>query len=134
MASPPYPQSVTWEERILAGAGRSGLSALASAGDLDELARKQEAFARLASVLKVESVLMLHPDAQAAKVELIRKLAPLLPRLAVVAPAGVDVDAVRGALATLRRRLALGAGTAASPVRATVAHVDEVLRLLGADR
>jgi hopanoid biosynthesis associated RND transporter like protein HpnN len=132
-------ESVAWEERILATAGRSGLSALSSAGDLDELRRKQDAFGRLPSVSKVESVLMLHPEAQAAKVELIHQLAPLLPRLTSAAPAQVDLAAVRAALETLRRRLTLAAGGAeANPrgaeVRATRALVEDVLRQLGADR
>ena len=40
-------ESVVWERRILATAGRSGFAALASAGSLEELRAKQEAFARL---------------------------------------------------------------------------------------
>jgi hypothetical protein len=131
-------ESVAWEERILATAGRSGFSALASAGDLDELRRKQDAFSRLPSVSKVESVLMLHPDAQAAKVELIRQLAPPLPTVTAAAPARVDLTAVRAALETLRRRLALATSAPeASPrlaeVRATRAQVEAVLRQLADD-
>ena len=62
-------ESVLWEERILAKAGRSGLTALATASSLDEFQRKRDAFAALPSVSKVESVLMLVPDHQAEKVK-----------------------------------------------------------------
>src|SRR5439155_93636 len=41
-------ESVIWEKRILATAGRSGFTALASAESLDELQRKQAAFRALA--------------------------------------------------------------------------------------
>lgn len=55
-------ESVVWEERILTKGGRSGFAALATASSLEELKRKQDAFAALPSVSKVESVLMLLPD------------------------------------------------------------------------
>ena len=60
-------ESVRWEERILAETGRSGFTAFATASTLPELQRKQEAFARLSSVSKVESLLLLYPDQQAEK-------------------------------------------------------------------
>src|SRR5262249_30209357 len=50
-------ESVVWEERILSKAGRSGFAALATAPSLAELQKKQDAFAALPSVAKVESVL-----------------------------------------------------------------------------
>ena len=43
-------ESVAWEERILTRAGRSGVTALATASSLDELRRKRDAFAALPSV------------------------------------------------------------------------------------
>ncbi|MGH7416249.1 MAG: MMPL family transporter, partial [Candidatus Rokuibacteriota bacterium] len=48
-------ESVAWEKRVLATAGRSGFAALASADSLEELRRKQTAFSRLASVSEVDS-------------------------------------------------------------------------------
>ncbi len=71
-------ESVVWEERILAKAGRSGFAALTRASSLDELRRKRDAFAALPSVAKVESVLMLVPDRQPEKDKLIKQFAPLV--------------------------------------------------------
>ena len=68
-------ESVTWEERILAEAGRSGIAAFASAGSLPELEAKHEEFERLSTVAKVESVLMLYPEGQTEKIAVIRGLA-----------------------------------------------------------
>ena len=67
-------ESVAWEERILTRAGRSGVTALATASGLDELRRKRDAFAALPSVSQVESVLMLVPDGQPEKAKLIEQL------------------------------------------------------------
>src|SRR5262249_12237070 len=66
-------ESVYWEQRILASAGRSGFTALSTAGTLDELRRKRDAFTRLGSVSEVESLLMLLPDAQAEKIRMIQQ-------------------------------------------------------------
>jgi predicted RND superfamily exporter protein len=106
-------ESVLWEERILAKAGRSGFAALATASSLDDLRRKQEAFAALPTVSKVESVLMLVPDRQLEKVELIRQFAPLVAPVRVGTASALDPAALRAPLETLRRRLQL-AGTEGS--------------------
>ncbi|MGH7332556.1 MAG: MMPL family transporter [Candidatus Rokuibacteriota bacterium] len=133
-------ESVAWEQRILATAGRSGLAALASAGDLEELGRKQDAFSRLPSVAKVESVLMLYPDRQAEKAALIGQLAPLLAPIKLEpAPEPVDLAAVRTALETLRRRLRLALAAAdgtrgGDQVRAVLGEVEAVLRQLDSER
>src|SRR5207249_1046768 len=55
-------ESVVWEKRILATAGRSGFTALASADTLDELRQKYKAFRALPSVSEVDSVLLLIPN------------------------------------------------------------------------
>jgi hopanoid biosynthesis associated RND transporter like protein HpnN len=125
-------ESVRWEERILAEAGRSGFTAFATASTLPELQRKQEAFARLSSVSKVESLLLLYPDQQAEKTALIRALAAPLAPITLAAPAPVSPAAVRVALETLRRRLGLAAEAAegrgdGAKVRAVQAQVDAVL-------
>ena len=101
-------ESVIWEERILAKAGRSGFAALATASTLEELQRKQDAFAALPSVSKVESVLMLVPDRQPEKVKLIRQFAPLVESVQVAgAAASFEPADLRAPLETLRRRLRL---------------------------
>jgi hopanoid biosynthesis associated RND transporter like protein HpnN len=97
-------ESVVWEKRILA-AGRSGFTALASATSMDELRRKQAAFEGLPSVSRVDSVLRLIPSDQTEKIEVIRGFAPMAAPLRVGKPGAVDVDGIRAALRTLRRRL-----------------------------
>src|SRR5439155_1153776 len=69
-------ESVAWEKRILATAGRSGFAALASADSLDELRRKHAAFRALPSVSEVDSVLLLIPEDQPAKLKIIGDFAP----------------------------------------------------------
>ena len=105
-------ESVRWEERLLAEAGRSGYSAFATAATLDELQRKQDAFARLSSVSRVESILLLYPGQQEEKIALIRQLEEPLTEVKLKAPPPVTVAAVRGALETLRRRLGVVVGAA----------------------
>src|SRR5262245_30935707 len=103
-------ESVIWERRILASAGHSGVTALATAQRVDELRRKPEAFTRLPSVSEVESVLLLVPDAQPEKARLIHQFAPLVAAIRVAPPPTVlDRDALRAALLVLRRRLGLAA-------------------------
>jgi uncharacterized protein len=100
-------ESVVWEERILAKAGRSGFAALATASNLDELRRKQDAFTALPSVSKVESVLMLVPDRQPEKVKLIKQFAPLVEPVQVATATSLEPADLRAPLETLRRRLRL---------------------------
>src|SRR5207245_9080909 len=73
-------ESVEWEKRILATAGRSGFAALSSASSLDELTQKHHAFARLASVSEVDSALLMIPSDQEEKRKIIGDFA------AIVAP------------------------------------------------
>jgi predicted RND superfamily exporter protein len=116
-------ESVLWEERIVAKAGRSGFAALASAADLGELRRKQDAFAALPSVSKVDSVLMLLPDRQAEKMTLIEQFAPVVASVQVAplpAPAPVDL---RPPLRTLQRRLGLALEEAGDEARSEVQPV-----------
>jgi uncharacterized protein len=125
-------ESVQWEEHILAEAGRSALTAFATADTLADLERKQKAFERLPSVSKVESLLLLLPDQQAEKTALIRALAPPLAPITLTAPLPANPGAVRAALETLRRRLGLVASagegrTDVTKVQAVQAQVDAVL-------
>ena len=70
-------------------------------------AKKQEAFAALPTVAKVESVLMLVPDRQAEKVKLIQQFAPLVAPVRVGTATAARGRRLRAPLETLRRRLRL---------------------------
>ena len=127
-------ESVAWEERILTRAGRSGVTALATASSLDELRSKRDAFAALPSVSAVESVLMLVPDGQPEKAKVIAQLAPIVAPVRV-APAPVLAPAeLRAPLETLRRRLRLaaeeGGEEAKREVPPVLARVEGVLDTL----
>ncbi len=132
-------ESVRWEERILARAGRSGFAALATASSPDELRRKQDGFAALPSVSKVESALMLVPDHQSAKIEMIRQFAPLVAPVRVATVPAFEPADLPAPLQTLRRRLRLAAEEAKSDggrheVQAVLAKLDALLaRLDGVD-
>ena len=98
-------ESVTWEKKILATAGRSGFAALSSADSLDELRRKQAAFRRLSTVSEVDSALLLIPDDQEAKRTIIANFAPIVAPVRVNRPLPVDVNRLVAAFETLKRRL-----------------------------
>jgi len=105
-------ESVAWEKRILATAGRSGFAALASADSLDELRRKHAAFRALPSVSEVDSVLLLIPEDQPAKLKIIGDFAPLVASVRVGRPTSVDLGRLVSALETLKRRLNIAANEA----------------------
>src|SRR4029450_10107728 len=71
-------ESVVWEKRILATAGGSGFTAVASADSLDGLRQKSHAFRALKSVSEVDSVLLLIPENQTEKLKIIGDFAPLV--------------------------------------------------------
>ncbi|MGH7347424.1 MAG: MMPL family transporter, partial [Candidatus Rokuibacteriota bacterium] len=64
-------ESVAWEKRILATAGRSGFTALATADTLEELRQKHKALRALPSVSEVDSALLLIPEDQPEKLKII---------------------------------------------------------------
>ncbi len=105
-------ESVVWEKRILATAGRSGFTALASASSLDELRKKAAAFHRLPSVSEVDSALLLIPDDQPAKLKIIRDFAPLVAPVRVGRATPVDIDRLIAAFETLKRRFDIAANEA----------------------
>jgi hopanoid biosynthesis associated RND transporter like protein HpnN len=105
-------ESVAWEKRILATAGRSAFTALASADTLDELRRKQAAFARLPTVSGVDSALLLIPEEQAEKMKIIRDFAPIVASVRVGRATPVDRERLLTALETLRRRFGIAANEA----------------------
>jgi|RhiMetdeSRZDD1v2_1073273.scaffolds.fasta_scaffold117981_2 uncharacterized protein len=109
-------ESVAWERRILATTGRSGFNGLASAGSLEELRRKQEAFERLPSVSEVDSVLRVIPDAQPEKIAMIKTFAPLVAPVRIGRSSPIDLERLTQAVRDLKRRFDLAASEAASPL------------------
>jgi hypothetical protein len=128
-------ESVVWEQKILAKAGHSGFAALATADNLDELKRKQSAFAALPSVSKVESLLMLVPDHQLEKVTLVKQLAPLVEPIKIGTARDLEPADLKAPLETLRRRLKLatteGGEKAQKEVAPVLAKLGGVLDKLG---
>ncbi|MBI2529331.1 MAG: MMPL family transporter [Candidatus Rokubacteria bacterium] len=132
-------ESVAWEKRILATTGRSGFNGLASAGSLEELRRKQEAFERLPSVSEVDSVLHLIPEEQREKTALIKSFAPLVAPVKVARSSAVDVDRLTQAVRDLKRRLDLAASEAGDRLPKEVRQLREqtgalLSQLASADR
>ena len=107
-------ESVAWEKRILATTGRSGFNALASAGSLEELRRKQTAFERLPSVSDVDSVMRLIPDEQSEKIEIIKSFAPLVAPVRVSRSSPVDLDRLTQTVRDLKRRFEIAAAESAA--------------------
>ena len=108
----PGTESVAWEKKILRTSGRSGFAALSSAGSLEELRRKHDAFRRLGSVSEVDSALLLIPDNQAEKQKIIADFAPIVAPVRVARPQEVDVNRLVGAFETLKRRFDIAASEA----------------------
>jgi hopanoid biosynthesis associated RND transporter like protein HpnN len=108
-------ESVRWEELMLAGAGRSGLAALATADTLVDLRARADAFARLASVSRVDSILTVMPDRQADKLPLVASLAVMLAPVRVAPPPALVAAELRAPAESLGRRLALAVTEAPTP-------------------
>src|SRR5437867_4070093 len=125
-------ESVIWEKRILATAGRSGFTALASAESLDELQRKQAAFRALGSVSEVDSVLLLIPDEQLEKLKIIEDFAPLVTSVRIGRPTSVNLPRLIAALEVLKRRFTIAANEApAGDTQATLRLVaEDISRLI----
>src|SRR4029453_2656249 len=121
-------ESVYWEKRVLATAGRSGFAALASADSIDELRKKHAAFRALPTVSEVDSVLLLIPDDQPAKLKIIGDFAPLVAPIRIGRPTSVNLGRLVTALETLHRRFRLAAseapeGDARAKLRTVVEHL-----------
>ena len=116
-------ESVVWERRILAGTGRSGFNALASASTLDELREKQRAFERLPSVSEVDSVVRVIPDGQADKIAIIKTFAPLVSPIRIGRSSPVDVERLRQALADIQRRFDVVAAEAGKELPAELVAI-----------
>jgi hopanoid biosynthesis associated RND transporter like protein HpnN len=100
----PGTESVAWEKRILATAGRSGFTALATADSLEELRQKSKAFRALPSVSEVDSVLLLIPEDQPEKLKIIGDFAPLVAPVRIGRSTSVDPPRLATSLETLKRR------------------------------
>jgi len=98
-------ESVVWERKAAAAAGRSVFAALSTAPSLAELEAKQVAFARLPSVSDVQSVLSVLPDRQAEKLALLQRLADVADSVHPGAPRAFDLRALIVTLETLKRRM-----------------------------
>lgn len=98
-------ESVVWERKAAAAAGRSVFAALSTATSLPELEDKQAAFQRLSSVSDVQSVLSVLPDRQAEKLAVLQRLGDVADSIRAGAPRPLDLRAVILALETLKRRL-----------------------------
>jgi uncharacterized protein len=98
-------ESVVWERKAAAAAGRSVFAALSTATSLADLEAKQRAFARLPSVSDVQSVLSVLPDRQADRQPLLRRLAAITHSIRVGEPRPLDLRALTAALETLKRRM-----------------------------
>ena len=111
-------ESVVWERKAAATAGRSVFAALSTATTLTELEATQAAFQQLPSVSDVQSVLSVLPDRQAEKMALLQRLADVADSIRLGAPRPLDVHALTAALETLKRRMdlaSLAAGSAGPP-------------------
>jgi hypothetical protein len=104
-------ESVVWERKAAAAAGRSVFAALSTATSLAELEVKQAAFQRLSSVSDVQSVLSVLPDRQAEKLALLRRLADVVDNIRAGPPRPLDLRALTRALETLKRRMDLAKAT-----------------------
>jgi hopanoid biosynthesis associated RND transporter like protein HpnN len=98
-------ESVVWERKAAAAAGRSVFAALSTTPSLAALEARQAAFARLPSVSDVQSVLSVLPDRQAEKLELLQRLAQVADSIRVGAPRPLDLRALTVSLETLKRRM-----------------------------
>jgi hopanoid biosynthesis associated RND transporter like protein HpnN len=128
-------ESVEWEKRVLATAGRSGFAALSSANSLEELREKRQAFSRLPTVSDIDSALLLIPDDQDEKRKIIADFAPLVAPVRVNRPLALDLNRLTTAFETLRRRLAIlakeaPAGEAQQRLATLVERLEGLLRRL----
>jgi hypothetical protein len=100
-------ESVVWERKAAAAAGRSVFAALSTATSLVDLEAKQTAFQRLPTVSDVQSVLSVLPDRQTEKLALLQRLGDVADSIRVGTPRPLDLRALTVALETLKRRLDL---------------------------
>jgi len=104
-------ESVLWERKAAAAAGRSVFAALSTVPTLAELEARQAAFARLPAVSDVQSVLSVLPDRQADKLPLLQRLADVADSIQPGAPRPLDLRALTVALETLKRRIDVATAT-----------------------
>jgi uncharacterized protein len=98
-------ESVVWERKAAATAGRSVFAALSTATTLAQVEVKQAAFRRLPAVSDVQSVLSVLPDRQAEKLAVLQRLGDVADSIMLGAPRALDLPALTVALQTLGRRM-----------------------------
>ena len=98
-------ESVVWERKAAAAAGRSVFAALSTATSIPELEARQVAFQRLPAVSDVQSVLSVLPDRQAEKLAVLQRLGDVANSIRAGAPRPLDLRALTVALETLKRRM-----------------------------
>jgi uncharacterized protein len=98
-------ESVVWERKAAAAAGRSVFAALSTATSLPELEDRQAAFRHLSSVSDVQSVLSVLPDRQSEKLAVLQRLGDVADSIRMGVPRPLDLRALTLALETLKRRL-----------------------------
>jgi hopanoid biosynthesis associated RND transporter like protein HpnN len=104
-------ESVVWERKAAAAAGRSVFAALSTAPSLPALEARQAAFQRLPSVSDIQSVLSVLPDRQAEKLAVLHRLADVADSIRPGAPRPLDLQALIVALETLQRRIHLASAS-----------------------
>jgi hopanoid biosynthesis associated RND transporter like protein HpnN len=100
-------ESVVWEKKAAAAAGRSVFAALSTATSLADLEVRQAAFQRLPSVSDIQSVLSVLPDRQAEKLVVLARLAEVADSIRPGGLRPLDLRALTAALETLKRRMDL---------------------------
>ncbi len=124
-------ESVVWEKRILATAGRSGFAALSSASSLDELRARHTAFRKLPTVSEVDSALLLIPENQVEKQKIIGDFASLVAPVRVSRPLPLDLERLIKGFETLKRRLDIAANEApAGEAKQRLGRLTEQLAVL----
>lgn len=95
-------ESTVGARRLVDSTEYSGEVGAVGVGSLDEARSVTAALERLDTVERVESVVHFLPDDQEAKIEVLRRLGPLLERVVIEAPEEeIDLVAVRGAATEL---------------------------------
>ncbi len=100
-------ESVEWEKKLLAYSKRSSWFAVTTAGSLEELRQKQQAFKALPEVKKVDSLVDLLPEDQDDRIAAVWQLTPMVQSLDLtyLEPEPLDVQEVQTMLEKIQFKL-----------------------------
>src|SRR5574337_528333 len=101
-------ESVNWELKIIRQSERSTVYGVILAKSLEEVKAKTKALEALPSVGKVESIAMVIPEDQERKLQLARKLRPIVAgadRSALPRPAPIDLDELLNTLHRIKAKM-----------------------------